>query len=135
MESELEGVLSRDLPGCFDRMEREFASRNGVLVFGNGLDVDVSLGVNKIDIEIGKKATITKNEEVRTFENYHVVIDSSLHKLGQVAMEIAEQEAGYPGSYGCHFSSEGYSLVYPQLEVKNYELSEGSKVYVIKDIE
>lgn len=129
MEEEIENYLLPRIISCFDLIAEEIAQRDGEITFEGGPPlIDVDLGPDRIFVDIEKKATVTKREEVRRFEKFEVVIKNPLYNLGSVAVEIAAQEAQY-----CHFEYVGYSVLYPRYVVTKYVMSDPTKIYTIRD--
>jgi hypothetical protein len=130
MKQEIDDYLEPKLDECLEIMTDEFQKRGTEVIFADSSDpeVEVSFGNDRIFLEIEKKMTVAKGEDVRTFERFNIEITSPVYNLANIAVEIASQEATY-----CYFEYVGYSILYPRYKIKKYAMSIPTKIYTIED--
>ncbi len=89
--------------------------------------INISLAPKKIFIIIETGMTLEKNSIVRKFNYIEAQIDYPIYDLAIVANDIASQEANY-----CYFEYIGYSLLYPEFDIRKFTLSDSTRIYTIK---
>jgi hypothetical protein len=130
MKLEIENYIEPRVKDCLDIMEDEFQKRGAEVIFADSKEpeVEVDFGEDRVFLDVKKKMTITKEEDIRTFERFEIEIANPLYNLASIAIEIASQEATY-----CYFEYVGYSILYPRYKITKYTMSEPTKIYTIKD--
>lgn len=127
MNNEIKNYVQKKIEQCFNDLKTEVEKRSGKMDVKAG-EVEAGMGPNRISLIINKRTTIDFGGEITTIEKFPVSVVSPLYNLGQVAMEIASQEAKY-----CNFLHDGYMILYPWVNIKKTELLNSVTVYSIKD--
>ena len=124
---EIENYVKPRVEQCFLDMKNEYEKRS-YSVDMDSMQLNVSLGSDRIYIFIGRKITLAKNEQSQTFNEYNIEVMNPLYDLSKVAIEIASQEAKY-----CYFEYVGYMILYPRFSIEKFAFSDSTKIYTIKD--
>ena len=127
MKKEITNYTSPEIEQCFSDLKKELEKRDNSVVYGSTL-LNVSLGPDRVYVDVIKRISITKGENTQSFDNIRVEIISPLYDLGSVAIEIASQEAKY-----CYFEYVGYMLLYPRFDIQKFAFGDSTKIYTIKD--
>jgi hypothetical protein len=139
LEEEIKSFTLPRVKTCLYDLKQEYERRGYDITYDTNPELIITLKPNKVDIDIKMNSgiVITKEDEVKRYENFKSSFNSPLYHLADLALEIASQEAKY-----CSFSTLGYSLFYPDTEVSvtpssrtldNPERIERGKIYTIKD--
>lgn len=126
-KQEIKDYILPEIESCFSNLKLERKSAGETIDYGPMI-LEVSLVPKKIIVDIERKTTITKNEDVFTFNNYKTVIDSPLYDLINVATDIANNEAKY-----CYFEYDGYMILHSWVDIKKFAMSDSTKIYTIED--
>ena len=129
LESEVEDNIQEQIVSCFLTFEEELDSRN-YQHSGGEIEIDVELKPGLVEAVVYRDFSFSKGDFSKSFESFSVAIRSPLYDLGFVANEIASQEAKF-----CHFSHDGFMLLYPRFDIRKFVFSESTKIYTIKDKE
>lgn len=124
---EVENYVKPRVEQCFLDMKNEYEKRQ-YSVDMESMQLNVSLGSNRIYIFIDRKITLTKNEQSQSFNEYDIEVMNPLYDLSKVAIEIASQEAKY-----CYFEYVGYMILYPRFSIEKFAFSDSTKIYTVKD--
>lgn len=127
MNKEIKNYVDSKSEQCFNDLKAEVEKREGKMELGAG-NSEISMGPNRISIALNRRTTFDFGGEITTIEKFPVSVISPLYNLGQVAMEIASQEAKY-----CNFLHDGYMILYPWVNIKKTELLGSTSIYSIKD--
>lgn len=128
MKEEIRKYITPKVEQCFESMKLEAQKRNWKLELGT-MNLSVAMAPDRIFVNILRETNVTKDSEVRTFNNYDIEIISPAYDLANVAIEIANNEAKY-----CAFLYTGYILLYPRWDIKLDTLtSVPTKIYEIED--
>lgn len=133
MKEEIRNYVLPQVNNCLGDMKREFERRGNVVSMSGPTTLEVDFGPDRIFLTVGKRITIEKEGEVRTFDELEIEIESPVHNLADVAMEIARQEAGLSEETGCYFEFVGYSILHPRYKISKYVMSDPTKIYTIRD--
>jgi len=130
LEKEIEGYITPKLNECFSKMKKNYedAGYSTNMDDDSNMKVEVTLKPQKVEIKVERKLEIMRNNETLNFEKMDTDLNSPLYELGRTAIEIISQEAVY-----CNFETVGYGLFYPEIKVVKSILSDGVKVYTVKD--
>ncbi len=115
---------------CFSDLKKALENEKNSVQLGN-MNIHVDLGSKKVYLDINRDIQITNNAgENRKFKDFKVKVVNPIYDLGNVAVEIAGQEAKF-----CYFDYVGYMLLYPSFDIKKVQLSDPVKIYTIKDLQ
>ena len=129
LKQELKDNIQGKVIACFNTLEAELRNRNYEVTRGN-VFVALELKPEIIEVKTTTQLTLKKNNVVQRFTSFSTIVRSPLYDLGHVAQEIVSQEARF-----CYFSNDGFSILYPEFDVKRNTLSEGTKIYSIEHTE
>jgi len=127
LEQEIRENLQERTEECFILLEDELDKRNYEHE-GGDVDIDVVLNTGQIEIDIFRDFVLSRNGEVREFDNFRILLTSSLYDLGWLANEIVSQEAKF-----CYFENAGFNILYPEFDVRKDSLSDSTKIYSIEN--
>ncbi len=127
MKKEIVNYTEPQIEQCFTDLKRELEKRDNAVEY-TPLELNVSLGPDRVYVDVIRRITITKGENSQTFDNIRIDVISPLYDLGNVAIEIASQEAKY-----CYFEYVGYMILYPRFDIKKFAFTDSTKIYTIKD--
>jgi len=127
IKKELEREIQDDVEQCFASVKGEFIRKNYKFESGN-IGVDVQLKPSIVEIVISSKVSISKGDFSKTFSRFETFVPSSIYEIGVIANEIVSQEAQW-----CHFSNDGFMILYPEYDIRVTMLDDSTKIYTIKD--
>ena len=81
----------------------------------------------QVVIEINKKISASRGDQVRTFERFRMNLVHPMYNFAKLAMEIANQEAKY-----CSFDDLGHMILYPQYDIASTITGDSDSIYVLK---
>ena len=127
LRSEISNYITPKVDQCFGDLKLELYKRNAEMKIEDGA-VSVDLIPGEIQVIVNKKVTITKGTQTQKFDKFEVGMVSRLYDIGNVALEIANQEASY-----CNFEYVGYMMLHPDFSIRKEARTDGTKIYSIKD--
>ncbi len=89
--------------------------------------VRVDLQEDNVVVESEVAMTLAKRGVSQQYDTLSTKVRVPLFNLATVANEIVRQESEF-----CYFSNEGFSLLYPDFDIRRDMLQEGTKIYTIK---
>lgn len=129
MKKEIEDNIKLKVDTCYSILKLQFEQRAyDVSMENTPVSLDVELKPGRIDVNVGKKVTLTKGDSVTSFDKFDVAIQSHTYELGSLAVEIANQEATY-----CNFEYVGYMTLYPEFKIRREARSDGTRIYILED--
>jgi len=128
MEREIKNYILSNVSECFVEMKDTFEDMGWTVSFSSALDIEVDLKPDKAIVYLNKEMTVRKADSTKSFESFEIPVRSAAYNLGVIAQEIATQEANF-----CYFESAGFSLAYPQYNVRRKMMSYQQKVYLLRD--
>ncbi len=130
LNDEIKENIEGDIELCFDSLKSELEKRNYRYSEGPAV-LSIELRPGFAEIVISKNLTIARgNEDSRSFGSFGTSARTKLYDIASVAQEIVRQEAQF-----CHFSNDGFSLLYRDFDIKRDFMSDSTKIYIIKDKE
>jgi len=132
-EPNLAGYLRKEIEKnlgvekCFSSLVNELRLRDYVVSEGS-LKISTELANNKIIIILNKDISVKKNDETKTYNKFVSSIQSSLYNFAKTAEMIGNYESEF-----CEFNSQGWMAEYPDIAIKVFKTSDGSKVYTLTD--
>tara|TARA_Y100000034_G_scaffold2830_1_gene3470 strand:+ start:37 stop:792 length:756 start_codon:yes stop_codon:yes gene_type:complete len=127
LETELGVALKEKMEGCFLSFEENLESR-GYQYSGSDITTEIKLKPEIIEAKVYRDFQFSKGDLIRKFDLFHSLVRSPAYELGLIANEIASQEARF-----CHFSHEGFMLLYPRFDIRKFTFTDSSEIYIIKD--
>lgn len=128
--SEIENELNKEMNliagNCFASFKEE-ATRRNFVISGEVNEVIVELRPGFVETSVFSDLVISSGENSQSFSEIKAIVQTPLTDLAYVASEIVRQEAQF-----CHFSTEGYSLLYRDFDVRRNIMSDSTKIYTIK---
>ncbi len=126
VREEIETSSEGDIDSCFASLENEMNQRGYDYNSGEHL-FNVILQPDSIKVVVQKDISFSKGGEDRQITEFTTLIPHPAYDLSYVANEIARQEA-----QRCHFSYDGFTILYPDFEIRKFTLSDGTDIYKIK---
>ncbi len=127
MKAEIKSYISPRVEQCFDLMQREAEKRSKTVELGK-MDLSITLAPQRVFVNTGRKVTVRDKESTQAFDNIKVEVVNPIYDLGNVAVEIMNQQIKY-----CYFENVGYSLTYPQFDIRQEIMSDSTRIYKISD--
>ncbi len=127
MRGILENYVKEKTDECFRTLKKRYEQRATNVELGEQA-LSLSWGVGKIKVNITRMMKLSKGGKILTVDEFPVEMNHPLYVLGSVAVEIANQEARY-----CHFDSLGYSILSPEVNIKQAVMSDETSIYQIQD--
>jgi hypothetical protein len=124
---EIENYIKPITNTCFENAKVEFEKKGNTVIMLN-MDLNVSMGPDRVFVGIQREVTVQKGEEISKYKDYSIDINSPLYDLSRIAIEISNQEAKY-----CYFEYVGYMILYPRYDIRKFAMSDSTKIYTIKD--
>jgi hypothetical protein len=126
-EKELNSALKDTINQCVQGLKEEYENRRYKVTMRNQ-DAQIMLSLKQINIIYDTAMTITK-DSTRTYDSFEVGIESNMYDLIMIAQNIVQYEAVLGDS-----EITEYIKYYPDIIITKDKLSDGSKVYVIKNV-
>jgi hypothetical protein len=126
IEEEITDNIRQDVVDCFNTLKENLEKRYKVSM-GN-LEINTDLKPNEVTVEIKRKLKMTRDDEVKEFDNFKIGMIYPMYEFAETAMEIVNQESHY-----CTFDSLGYMIIYPRYNIDKIKTGESDKIYHIID--
>lgn len=127
LKNEIKNYISDDVKKCFDELTSSLKGQ-GYTVDSNYNGFDVELTEGKLKIPIDGRITLTKTGGTSNYENLNLTFQSKFYDTALVVQEIVSQEARF-----CYFGYIGYTIFYPQWEIKKFVTGDSTIIYTIKN--
>lgn len=127
LKKEIKDYIMPKIELCFSDLQIELEDKQNQVDAGL-LNLEIGFAPDRIFLNIDRKLTISKQEQVRTFNDFKAETISPLYNLALVAIEIASQESKY-----CYFEYVGYMILYPEIGIQKFAMSDSTKIYGIED--
>ncbi len=127
IESQIANAIKSKADSCFSDLEENYNKRGYTTTLLNG-GINVSLLPERVKTDFNYNLTITKGNAQR-FTQFSVLTNSNLYELTGIAMNILYWEV----SQG-DVDTGMYMLYYHNILVEKNEQSDGTKVYIITDV-
>ena len=130
LKREFERQLADDVSQCFAEVEQELTRRN-YNIDGGDTSLEVKFKRNIVEVRVFRDFSISKDGFTRDFDLFDIYVTHPVYDLAFIANEIIAQEARW-----CHFSNDGYMLLYNDFDIRKDIAYDGStKIYIVKDKE
>lgn len=126
-EKELKEILDPKAKECVQSLKEQY-EKSGYKVTGGQAEINISLLPKRIILSFIAPMTISK-ENTRNFNQVNIEMKSELYDLLMITTSILDYESMLGDS-----EITAYSAYYPDLIIKKDKLSEGSKVYTLKNV-
>jgi hypothetical protein len=124
---EFKRYISPKIENCFSELKTRYESEKYTVQIKE-MNLSVHLGPGKIYVDLIRPITFEKRGAAFSLADFSLSVNSPLYDLASVATEISTQEAKY-----CYFEYVGYMILYPQFDIRKITMSEGTRIYTIKD--
>ncbi|MDP3881281.1 MAG: hypothetical protein Q8Q31_00170 [Nanoarchaeota archaeon] len=126
-EKELKEVLDPKAKECVQSLKEQY-EKSGYQIINDKAEINVSILPKRIILSFLAPMTISK-DNTRTFNEINIELKSELYDLLLTSTSILEFESTLGDS-----EITAYSAYYPDLIIKKDKLSEGSKVYTLRNV-
>lgn len=126
IENEITDYITPMIQDCFKTMIEKYSERYDFEAKGSEIAIKTKLEPRLIVITLDKDLKMTREEELRDFNDFKIKLVHPLYDLAEVAMEIANQEARF-----CDFDDLGYMILHKTFDIKKSELGEADIIYTI----
>lgn len=126
-EKELNEIIEPKAKECADGLKKEY-ERQGYSVSMPSVMTNVSIEPKDIIVEFNAPMTISK-DTTQTFDKIKVALKSEIYDLLMLTESIVDYESTYGDS-----ETTAYISYYPDLSMKKIKLSDGSKVYTLRNV-
>ncbi len=127
MEKEINEIISPKSQECLQELKGEYEKR-GYSVSLLPSTTNVTIDPHKIIVEFKAPMTISK-DTTRTFSNFNIGISSEMYDLLMLTTSIIDYESTLGDS-----ETTDYISYYPDLSMKKVKLSDGSKIYTLRNV-
>lgn len=127
VEQEVALVLQQKAQECKDQLVQEYQRKGYTVTSGRGI-VQVLFSPHELNVVLSSPLTITK-ETTQTFKELSFTTRSELYDLFMLTQSIIAFEAAYGDS-----ETTLYLQYYPDISIDKLKLSDGSKVYTVKNV-
>jgi hypothetical protein len=127
VEKEITTEVNKYLGGCFAALEGELKRQNYDVSYSTPT-LKIVMKPDFVDAIVSTKMSVSKNGKTQSYNDFTVRVNSPIYLLTSTAQIIASQEAQY-----CYFEFLGYSLLHPELTVKEFSMSDATRIYTIAD--
>ena len=127
IEKEITNYITPIVTECFNDLENKL--RDNYDVESSGLKVETRLQSKNIAVKINRNIKITREGEVREFNEFRMHLISPIYDFAKIAMEIANQESRF-----CNFDELGFMIFYPNFDVTKFITGDADIIYVIKEV-
>ena len=126
-EDELSEIIDRKAEECVSELKRDYQSR-GYSVSGEGVDVSISIVLDKLIVNVNAPLSATKGELTQSFTAFNIEMRSKIYSLLMTATSIIDFESTYGDS-----ETLTYMDYYPDLIMHKTTLGDGTTVYSVGD--
>lgn len=127
VKKDIENYVRPEAEKCLSDLKQIFIKK-GYKINESIAVFEVKILPGKIIFEVNKKMIISKNEEVRIFENFNSEINSPLYTFLETLRSIINYE-----SATCEFNDLNWMLVFPKVKIDKFMAGESTKVYTLTD--
>lgn len=129
MRVELEKQVKDRVNECLAALDAELERQQYTVNRALEPKINVELEQDSVVVESSVMMTLSKGGKTQRFDTITTRVREPLYNLAIVASEIVRQEAEF-----CYFSNDGFSLIYPEFDIRREVLQEGTKLYTIKHV-
>jgi hypothetical protein len=127
IEKEVNELINPKAQECLENLKEEYEKR-GYSVSLLQSEANLTIEPHKMIIQFKAPMTISK-DTTRTFNNFNVEIKSEIYDLLMLVTSIIEYESTLGDS-----ETTDYISYYPDLSMKKIKLSDGSKIYTLRNV-
>lgn len=118
--------LGDDVTNCIANLEAELTRRGFEVRSDPGLEYNVTLKPELVELAIQKNITFSKDGTSQSINRFLIATSSPIYDLASASLEIARQEAQF-----CYFENLGYNLLYRDIAVNKDVKSDSTKIYTL----
>jgi len=126
IEKELKDSTEGKISNCFETLKTDLEKKYNVEM--DEMILNIGLKPKQIVINIDRNLILTRGEDVRTFNNFNIILNNDIYDLAKIAMEIANQESEF-----CNFDTLGYMIIYPDYDLDKFRTGDSDTIYTIKN--
>lgn len=127
MMDEIETEIKSTADLCFEELVQSYDNKGYATNLAEGETV-VDILPKRVVVTFNKEFTITKGESQR-YEQFSVLVNNNLYELSAIASSILNWEVQYGDA-----DTGAYMFYYHNLLVEKKEQSDGTKVYILTDL-
>jgi hypothetical protein len=124
---ELQNNVKEQVKTCLEALDAELQRQQYDVERTPEPIVRVDLQEDNVVVESEVSMTLSKGGVSQQYDTMTTKVRVPLFNLVTVANEIVRQESEF-----CYFSNDGFSLIYPEFDIRRDMLQEGTKIYTIK---
>jgi hypothetical protein len=128
IEREIKDYIEDNVRVCFDSLKKSLGKKGFSVNMKEG-PIKIELLPNRVVSTFNYSLTLTKGDTEK-YDSFSVVINNNLYELMSIANSILKWETLYGDA-----DTNAYMLYYHYLDVKKKSQSDGTKVYIISDLE
>ncbi len=126
IENEITSYIEPRISNCFQTLSSKLEGRYDVQM-GN-MQLTTKLQTKQVVVNINRDFKMTRDDKVRSFNNFKVNLIHPIYEISKVAMEIVNQEARF-----CNFDILSYMILYPDYDLDKFRTGDSDTIYTIKD--
>jgi hypothetical protein len=112
---------------CFSSVESILRSK-GYTIEGGPLNVQAAFKPGLVEVRVLRDFGVRKEGFSKTYTRFDTALDFPAYELVSTASEIVAQEARW-----CHFSNDGFMVLYPWVDIRVDRLEDSTKIYTLID--
>jgi len=129
IEKEITTFVTPRIDKCFSELEYKLRNDGRYDIEDSGkMYVKTSLFPKQVIVEIERKVTFAKGEEVRKFDDFKMIMIHPIYNLAKIASEIVNQNTAF-----CHFDLLGFMIMNPAYDITETITGNADKIYVVKE--
>lgn len=128
IESEILKSVNTSIKNCFDSLVREYDGK-GYTVNLKKVNPEVKINPGIIITDFNTTLTLTRGDEVDTYSNFEIELNSNLYEILEVSKNVLIWEMNLGDSI-----PEAYMYNNPYIRVEKHRKDNEVKIYVISDI-
>lgn len=130
MTNEIEEEISEDVNSCFRSMVESYSERGyEASLLNSETESNVDIIPGRVLVSFDNELTLSR-EETQRYETFQVVLDSKLYEFSGIVMSILDWEQEYGSA-----PISNYMTFYPELLIQEDEKYDGTKIYIIEDVD
>lgn len=128
MMNEIKIEIEPTATECFKQLKESYDRRGYSTNLPEGGETIVDILPDRVVVIFNKEFTITKGESQR-YEQFRVLVNNNLYELSAIANSILNWEIKYGDA-----DTGAYMFYYHNLLVEKKEQSDGTKIYILTDL-
>lgn len=127
IEKEITKDISPSIIECFNSLKTNLDKKNYNVEMGD-IIITTKLKPKEVSVEIKRNFKMSRENDVREFNDFKIGLINPMYELAETAMEIVNQESQY-----CNFDTLGFMIIYPDFDIYKTKTGDSDIIYRIAD--